>query len=45
MEETSTSPATILQFRQVNRTGFVGGLIPREDVVHGKTQQAFPRTA
>jgi YD repeat-containing protein len=29
----------------VNRTGFVGGLIPREDVAHGKTQQVLPRTA
>ena len=31
--------------RAVNRTGFVGGLIPREDGAHGTTQQAFPRTA
>jgi hypothetical protein len=30
--------------RSVNRTGFVGGLIPREDGAYGKTQQVLPRT-
>jgi hypothetical protein len=30
---------------KVNRTGFVGGLIPREDGAHGTTQQVLPRTA
>jgi nucleoside-diphosphate-sugar epimerase len=25
----------------VNRTGFVGGLIPREDGAHGTTKQIF----
>jgi hypothetical protein len=29
----------------VNRSGFVGGPIPREDVAHGTTQQVFPGTA
>jgi hypothetical protein len=29
----------------VNGTGFVGGLIPREDGAHGTTQQVLPRTA
>jgi FtsP/CotA-like multicopper oxidase with cupredoxin domain len=32
-------------FRVVNRTGFVGGLIPREDQVHGPTKQVLPRAA
>jgi hypothetical protein len=27
----------------VNRTGFFGGLIPREDGAHGTTQQVLPR--
>jgi hypothetical protein len=26
---------------RVNRTGFIGGLFPREDGAHGTTQQAF----
>jgi four helix bundle protein len=30
---------------QVNRTGFVGGLIPREDQAHGPTKQVLPRAA
>ena len=25
----------------MNRTGFIGGLIPREDGAHGTPQQAF----
>jgi len=29
----------------LNGTGFVGGLIPREDGAHGTTQQVLPRTA
>ena len=29
----------------VNRTGFVGGLIPREDQAHGPTKQVLPRAA
>ena len=29
----------------VNRTGFIGGLIPREDVPYGQTQQVFPGAA
>ena len=28
---------------EVNRTGFIGGLIPREDGAHGTTEQALPR--
>jgi site-specific recombinase XerD len=32
-------------FDRLNRTGFVGGLIPREDGAHGTTQQVLPRTA
>ena len=27
----------------MNRTGFVGGLIPREDYAHGPTKQVLPR--
>jgi hypothetical protein len=27
---------------QLNRTGFVGGLIPREDHAHGPTKQVLP---
>jgi hypothetical protein len=27
----------------LNRTGIVGGLIPREDVPYGPTKQVFPR--
>jgi hypothetical protein len=27
----------------MNRTGFIGGLIPREDGAHGTTEQALPR--
>ncbi len=30
---------------RMNGTGFVGGLIPREDGAHGTTQQVLPRTA
>jgi hypothetical protein len=30
---------------RVNRTGFIGGPIPREDGPDGTTQQVFPRTA
>jgi hypothetical protein len=26
----------------LNRTGFVGGLIPREDGAHGTTEQVLP---
>jgi hypothetical protein len=29
---------------ELNRTGFVGGLIPREDQAHGPTKQVLPRT-
>jgi hypothetical protein len=29
----------------MNRTGFIGGLIPREDGAHATTQQVFPRVA
>ena len=32
------------QANALNRTGFVGGLIPREDEAHGTTQQVLPRT-
>ena len=32
-------------FGQLNRSGFVGGLNPREDRAHGTSQQVFPRTA
>jgi hypothetical protein len=27
----------------MNRTGIVGGRIPREDVPHGPTEQVLPR--
>jgi hypothetical protein len=36
-----TTPALLAG---LNRTGFVGGLIPREDGAHGTTQQVLPRT-
>jgi hypothetical protein len=36
----ATLPVLVL-----NRTGFVGGLIPREDGAHATTQQVLPRTA
>ena len=29
----------------LNRTGFIGGPIPREDGPNGPTQQVFPRVA
>ncbi len=29
----------------LNRTGFVGGLIPREDGAHGTTEQVLPGAA
>ena len=38
-------PSRLRLGRCLNRTGFVGGLIPREDGAHGTTQQVLPRTA
>jgi hypothetical protein len=32
------------RFTVLNRTGFVGGHIPREDVAPGTTIEVFPRT-
>jgi len=32
-------------FDDLNRTGFIGGPIPREDGPDGTTQQVFPRAA
>jgi hypothetical protein len=38
-------PVGQLVFVKLNRTGFVGGLIPREDGAHGTTQQVRPGVA
>jgi len=39
------SSATRPGFYAVNRTGFIGGPIPREDGPDAPTQQVFPRVA
>ena len=45
--KTLTAPRTfnLLVFMQLNRTGFAGGLIQREDGAHGKTKQVSRRVA